>query len=542
MFCLGNQRLAGLTIAAAALLASGCTSFREYVHNGFKVGPNYCKPAAPVSDEWIDSTNPRLVTGPMETAGWWRVFGDPVLDRLVQTAYQQNITLRDAGFRIAESQAQRAITVGNLFPQQQELFGDYTRIQRSTQTATFPRNAALPPGLIITNFDQWRLGGALAWELDFWGRYRRAVESADANLDASVEGYDDALVLLISEVAAAYIDYRTLEQRLIYANDNVGYQSESARVARARLDAGRTDAEVDSPQANSNLARTQAAIQLLEIARRQAQNRLCVLLGMPPHDLSYILGGGAGIPKPPETMVVDIPASLLRRRPDIRRAERLVAAQSALIGVAQSNLYPAISINGTANLEAGRLADLFTSDAWAGSVGPAFRWNVLNYGRLVNLIRVQDAILQQRIAVYQQQVLLANEEAENSIIGFLRYHDEVDYLVTSVREAGQAERVSQLKYNQGAIDYNRLFTVQTLLVTQQDSLATAQGNSAQSIVDLYRAMGGGWQIRLAPPEALPVPEFVAPGAVAPPAPQPENAPPAAPVPVPMPNAVQPARP
>jgi len=530
MFGLGKLRSIALAIATVALLTSGCTGFRDYVHNGFKVGPNYCKPAAPVADEWIDSTNPRLVTGPMETAGWWREFGDPVLDRLIVTAYQQNITLREAGFRIAESQAQRAVTVGNLFPQSQELFGDYQRIQRSTQTATFPRNAALPPGLIITNFDQWRLGGAMAWELDFWGRYRRAIESADASLDANVEGYDDALVLLISEVASAYIDYRTLEQRLVYATDNVGYQTESARVAKARFDAGRTDAEVDSPQANSNLARTQAAIQVLEISKRQAQNRLCVLLGMPPHDLSYILAGGAGIPQPPESVTVDVPVSLLRRRPDIRRAERLVAAQSAQIGIAQTNLYPAISINGTVNLEAGQFADLFHSDAWAGTVGPGFRWNVLNYGRLVNLVRVQDAVLQQRIAAYQQQVLLANEEAENAIIGFLRYHDEVDYLVTSVTEAAQAERVSQLKYNQGAIDYNRLFTVQTLLVTQQDSLASAQGNSAQSIVELYRAMGGGWELRLAPPESYPPLGFGAP-----PVPQPgENVPTPAPAPAPMP--------
>jgi NodT family efflux transporter outer membrane factor (OMF) lipoprotein len=534
MFGLGKLRWASWATAMAALLAGGCTSCREYVHNGFKVGPNYCKPAAPIADEWIDSTNPRLETGPMETAGWWRVFGDPVLDRLINISYQQNITLREAGFRIAESQAQRAITVGNLFPQTQELFGDYSRIQRSQQTATFPRGLGGGFGALVrTNFDNWRLGSAMAWELDFWGRYRRAIESADANLDATVEGYDDALVLLISEVASAYIDYRTLEQRLIYANDNVGYQTESARVAKARLDAGRTDAEVDSPQANSNLARTQAAIQLLEIAKRQAQNRLCVLLGMPPHDLSYLLGAGAGIPKPPEMMTLDIPASLLRRRPDIRRAERLVAAQSAQIGIAQTNLYPAISINGTLYMEAGQFANMFKNDAWSGSVGPAFRWNVLNYGRLVNLVSVQDAILQQRIAAYQQQALLANEEAENAIIGFLRYHDEVDYLVTSVREAQQAERVSQLKYNQGAIDYNRLFTVQTLLVTQQDSMATAQGNSAQSIVELYRAMGGGWEIRLAPPESFVAPQFAPPAE-----PQPgENVP--APPPVLIPNPVPP---
>jgi outer membrane protein TolC len=187
-------------------------------------------------------------------------------------------------------------------------------------------------------------------------------------------------------------------------------------------------------------------------------------------------------------------------------------------------------------MEAGQFANMFKSDAWSGSVGPAFRWNVLNYGRLVNLVDIQDAILQQRIAAYQQQVLLANEEAENSIVGFLRYHDEVGYLVESVREAQQAERVSQLKYNQGAIDYNRLFTVQTLLVQQQDAMATARGNSALSVVELYRAMGGGWEIRLAPPEAYATPEF-APQV----APQPGEPVPV-PAPVPMPEPVPPAVP
>lgn len=526
MLSTNHQRSWAAALTVVTLLsASGCTSFREYVGNGFKVGPNYCKPAAPIADEWIDSTNPRVVTGPMASDGWWRVFGDPALDRLINIAYQQNITLREAGFRIAEVQAQRAVIAGNLFPQSQELFGDYQRIQRSTLTATFPRNANLPPSLIVTNFDNWRLGGALAWELDFWGRYRRAIESADANLDATVEGYDDALVLLIAEVATAYVDYRTLEQRIDYARENAGLQRESARIANDRLQAGRTDSEVDAPQANSNLARTEAGIELLELAKRETQNRLAVLLGMPPHDLYYLLAETRGIPAAPPNVMVDVPASLLWRRPDVRRAERLVAAQSANIGIAQSNLYPAISISGTANLEAGRLADLFRSEAWAGSVGPAFRWNVLNYGRLVNGIRIEDAILQQRIAAYQQTVLVANEEAENAIIGFLRYHNSIELLRTSVLNAKEAVRVTQAKYDAGNLDFNRLFTVESLLVSQQDELARNEGNSALSVIQLYRAMGGGWEIRLGPPQEVVLPPFV-------PAPSPpENLP--IPIPVPL---------
>jgi outer membrane protein TolC len=319
MFGKERNRYGMLLLVFAALATAGCTGVGDYFRNGCKVGPNYCKPPAPVADDWIDSYNPRLTVGPVDTANWWRAFGDPVLDQLVQIAYQQNITLREAGFRIAQSQAERAVIAGNLFPQTQELFGDYSRIQRSQRTATFPQGGSLPPGLIVTNFDNWRLGGAMAWELDFWGRYRRAIEGADARLDASVEDYDDVLVLLISETASTYVDYRTFEQRLAYAQENVALQTESARVASARLEVGRADAEVDAPQAKSNLARTEAGIQLLELAKRQTQNRLAVLLGMPPHDLSYLLAGSSGIPKPPETLAVDVPVSLLRRRPACTR-------------------------------------------------------------------------------------------------------------------------------------------------------------------------------------------------------------------------------
>ena len=496
-------------VCAAALSAAGCTTgLREYVHNGFKVGPNYHRPPAPVAHEWIDSASPRLQIGPMEERAWWQVFEDPALDRLILIAHEQNITLREAGFRIAQTQAQRAVAAGNLFPQSQELFGDYTRSQRSTQTATFPQGGGgLPPGLIVTNFSNWRLGGALAWELDFWGRYRRAIESADAVLDSEVENFDDALVLLISEVATAYVDYRTAEQQLAYARSNVTLQAESARVAGERLRVGAADANVDAPQARSSLLRTQSTIQPLEIQMRQAQNRLAVLLGMPPHDLSYLLAGDGNIPEAPGTVALDVPAALLRRRPDVRRAERLVAAQSAQIGIAEADLYPAISVNGSLALEADTFERMFNSSAWSGSVGPGFRWNVLNYGRLVNLVRAQEALLQQEIARYQQTVLEANEEAENAIVGFQLYHDQIALLKESVAQAQEAVRVSTENYQGGRIDFNRLFVVEQFLVQQQDALAIAQGNSARSLIQLYRALGGGWEIRLhpLPPIDLPHP-------------------------------------
>lgn len=494
-----------LWVVTASLVAvqTGCRGLRDYVQNGYKVGPNYSEPAILVADDWLDSTNPRLVRDATQTQRWWRVFNDPVLERLIETAYRQNISLREAGFRVAVSQYERAVAAGNLWPQSQQLFGDYFRNQRSTQTALFPRNTSfpLPPALIVRAFDNWRVGGALAWELDFWGRYRRAIEAADARLEASVENYDDALVLLIAETASTYVEIRTLQQRLEYAQENVALQRESARIAQARRDVAAIDAEVDAPQARSNLFQTEAAIYLLRIALRRAQNRLAVLLGMPPHDLTPLLEPPQGIPAAPPTVALEVPAVLLRRRPDVRRAERLVAAQSAAIGIAEANLYPAISISGSLQLEAQDFSRLFNSQAWAGNVGPLFRWNVLNYGRLVNLIRVEDARLQQLIATYQQTVLRANEEAENAIVGFLLLHERIGLLRQSVAEAQEAARVTQAKYQAGRIEFNRVFTIEQFLVSQQDQLAQSQGEMAQSLIQLYKAVGGGWELRLEEPAA-----------------------------------------
>ncbi|MHB8970492.1 MAG: efflux transporter outer membrane subunit [Pirellulaceae bacterium] len=468
--------------------------------DGFRVGPEYRKPAALIADDWIDSSDARLEAGPADCRQWWSIFQDPTLDRLVARAYEQNITLREAGFRVVEAREQRAVIVGNLFPQTQELFGDFTQTQRSANTAIFRRSSSqIESGNVgLRNLSNWRSGAGLAWELDFWGRFRRAIEAADARLNSSVENYDDALVLLIADVATAYVDYRTIEQRLTFARGNAEIQQESTRIADARLKVVAIDSEIDAPQAKSNLARTLAAIEALEIARRQHENRLCVLLGMPPQELGELLDGTRPVPVAPESVTVGIPAELLRRRPDVRRAERLAAALNADIGVAQSNLYPHIALNGSMAFESAQFSKLFDAGAWSGFVGPSFRWNVLNYGRLVHNVRVQDARFQQQVAAYVQTVLRANEEVENAIVAFLHYHDQLRLLEQSVQEAQEAVRVAQAKYRAGSIDFNRVFTVEQLLITQQDQLATSQGNLANSVVQLYRSLGGGWEIRFEP--------------------------------------------
>ncbi|MEX0643594.1 MAG: efflux transporter outer membrane subunit [Pirellulales bacterium] len=472
---------------------------RDWWRNGFKVGPNYCPPAAPVASQWIDYENPRVKSEEQQLAQWWSVFNDSSLNSLIQTAYQQNLTLREAGARILEARAQLGITRGNLLPQEQFAFGEYSRVKLS-------QNVANPP--ISAWFSNWAYGLSGSWELDFWGRYRRSIEAADAELDASVENYDDVLVVLLSDVAAAYVEYRTFEQRLVYARQNVEIQSKSSQLATDKFEHGATT-ERDTQQAKQVLAQTEALIPALEIGKRQAANRLCILLGMPPTNMEAILGAGKGIPVTPEDIVVGVPADLIRRRPDVRRAERQVAAQSARIGVAVTDLFPHFTILGTIGVEAEQAADLFKSGSMIGQISPGFRWDILNYGRLVNNTRVQDARFQQLAYSYQNQVLDAGREVEDSIVVFLRSREQAAYLNTSVGAATRTVDITTDQYNEGLVDFTAVYLFQTTLTEQQDQFAVAQGDIALGLIAVYRALGGGWQIRLegmeTPPQALPLP-------------------------------------
>jgi NodT family efflux transporter outer membrane factor (OMF) lipoprotein len=470
----------------------------DWWRNGFKVGPNHCPPAAPVASQWIDYADPRVKEEEEHLAQWWNVFNDVTLNSLVQTAYQQNLTLRESGARILEARAQLGIARGNIFPQEQFAFGEYSRIKLS-------QNVANPPP--VAWFSEWTFGLSGAWELDFWGRYRRAIEAADAELDASVENYDDVLVVLLSDVAANYIQYRTFEQRIVYARANVDIQRQSFQLATDKFEAGATT-ERDTHQARQILEETEALIPALEIGKRQAANRLCVLLGMPPTDMESILGKGSGVPVTPTDVVVGVPADLVRRRPDVRRAEREVAAQSARIGVAMSDLYPHFSVLGTIGVEAENFGDLFRSGSMIGEISPGFRWDILNYGRLVNNVRVQDARFQQLAYSYQDQVLNAGREAEDAIIAFLKSQEQAQHLGASVTAASRTVEITNEQYNQGAIDFTAVFVFQENLTEQQDELAVAQGDIALSLIAVYRALGGGWQIRLGNQAAMPASEPV----------------------------------
>jgi NodT family efflux transporter outer membrane factor (OMF) lipoprotein len=497
--------LLGLLVLAVPL--AGCTSPLQYLRNGFKVGPNYGKPPAPVSEHWIDAADKRVRSETDDLSKWWTVFNDPVLNELICFAYNQNLTLREAGFRVLQARAQYGIALGELLPQTQTMTGGFD--WHGSSAANIASAVVLKRWAGTHSF-----GFNLAWELDFWGRYRRAVESASDTLDASVEDYDDVLVTLLSDIATNYVTMRSTELRIKYARRNVELEQESVDYVVNRRKAGILK-ELDVDQVRSILAQTQALIPELEITLRQTIDQLCILLGIPPEDLLAKVGSGP-IPKAPVAVAVGIPADLLRRRPDVRRAERQAAAQCATIGIAESDFYPRISLVGNFGYSAEFFKDLFTPAAFNGQFGPQFTWNILNYGRILNNVRLQDAHFQELVAAYQQAVLQAQREVEDGLATFLKAQQRFQYQSESVKHAEHAYTLVKAQFDTGVVDQSQLILILQNLVQFQDTLAIAQGEIPTGLIQVYKALGGGWQIRLtgcdpmpgglAPPEeALPTP-------------------------------------
>jgi len=485
-------KLSGVLMFVLLAFSSGCTGLRQWWHQGLKVGPEYRRPCVPVAANWIDAEDPRTSSPGEPTWDWWRVFNDPVLEDLVLTASQQNLSLQIAGLRVFEARSQRQIAAANLFPQSQAAFGSYTRQQVS-------RNALFPPATLPRAYDNWEAGFDLSWELDLWGRVRRAIEAEDAEVDASIEEYDAALVTLIGDVAATYIELRAFDERIELAKQNVEIQQKSLDVAEARFRSDRAS-QLDVDQARSNLASTEALIPLLKQGRRLAQNRLAILLGMAPGDVAPLLNESQPIPSAPQEAAVGIPAELLRRRPDIRRAEREIAAQCARIGIATADLYPQFGLNGEIRIQSEDFGDLFSGASTAGFITPGFRWKILNYGRITNNIRVQEARFQQQIVNYENTVLVAQREVEDAIVQFLRSQERTVKLQESVDAAQRSVDTASIQFGKGKIDYDRVFILEVNLVRLQDECVRSQADIATGLVRVYKSLGGGWQIRLNAPD------------------------------------------
>ncbi len=480
---MNRQRDRVLRLALPGLLVAltACTT----------LGPDHTTPEAALETQWLATDDPAFQAGKEVNSDWWTQFNDPVLDRLVQMAYEQNLSLQIAGLRIMEARAQLGIAIGSQYPQIQEAAGAVTRENVSENVPNF--NPAADTSYWTAN-----AGLNASWELDFWGRYRRGVESASASLGSQIAAYDNALVSLTGEVASVYIQIRTLGEQLAVARSNVETQQKGYRLADVRFRAGATSA-LDPAQALTLLRNTQAQIPSLESQVRQSRNALSILLGMPPRDLDALLGEG-DIPQAPEHVALGVPAELLRRRPDIRQAELQVATQNAQIGIAQSQLYPSFSLTGsigftTSDTNRSDMSDIFSTDSFGYSFGPGFTWPILNYGRLKNNVRVQDARLEEQIVNYQNTVLEAAREVEDGLAGFQGARASTAFLADSVDSAQRSVDLSLIQYREGETDYQRVLDSQQSLLVQQDQYTSARGSIVQNLVAVYRALGGGWQIR-----------------------------------------------
>jgi NodT family efflux transporter outer membrane factor (OMF) lipoprotein len=473
--------------------------FLLFLGSCVKVGPNYTRPETKVAPAWQETGDQRVSIALADYRDWWRAFNDPALDRLMALAYQENLPLRVAGVRVLEAWAQLGVATGQLYPQTQQLTGSVLR-ERESAGIPISGTSVTAPRFVGLNYWQSQLGLTASWEIDFWGKFRRAIESADESLQASVANYDSTLVSLTANVASFYIAIRTLERRLAIARQNVETQKESLQIAQARFEGG-TTSQRDVEQAKTVLASTQATVPVLLTQLRQAQDALSVLLGRPPSSLADQLAGATGkIPAPPPQVVVGIPADLLRRRPDVRAAEYNAMAQCAQIGVAKADLFPAFSLTGSfgffsTDVGKNTLRQMFNRPNRTGSAGPALQWDILNYGRLRNLVRVQDARFQQLLITYQNTVLSAQQDVEDNLTAFLRNQEQAGFLNQSAEAAQNSLNLAVIQYREGITDFTTVLTAQQSLLSAQDSLATARGNISGSLVGVYRALGGGWEMR-----------------------------------------------
>jgi len=460
------------------------------------VGPDYVKPTPPEPEKWLESSDPKIESQKAEFKEWWTVFNDPVLNELVQAAYQQNLPLQIAGLRIYEARAQLGIAFGFQYPQTQQGLGSASLNQLSKNG---PNVAAADR--YYSNYD---IGLDAAWELDVWGKFRRAVQTSVASLEANIADYDDILVSLTSEVARTYIVLRTSEERLEVARQNVKIQKRSLEIAEVRFNAGAVT-ELDVTQARALLRGTEATIPGFETDIRQAKNALAILLGKLPGEIDAVLGGPGLIPAVPAEVAVGIPTELLRRRPDIRFAERQLAAQSAQIGFAKADLFPHFSLFGSLGFQTAdytdsrsnnsKTSDLFDQDSVFYSAGAGFNWDVLNYGRITNQVRVEDARFQELAVNYEDTVIRAAQEVEDAMVGFLQSQNAVVFLADAVKALKRSVDLSMIQYREGLTDYQRVLDTQRDLSVQQDSLVSTAGSVDLNLVSMYRALGGGWEIR-----------------------------------------------
>lgn len=463
-----------LLASLAALSLTGCL-----------VGPDYSTPEYEIPEKWSSDIQAVSLT-PQELATWWDRFDDPVLSELIGRARTDNIGLRRALARIEEVRARRGLARAEWFPDL-DLSGGMTR----SRTSLNGSNSNVS-GFQFDARTLYDAGLELSWELDLFGRVRRSVQAARADVDAAVWDLRDILVLMQAEVANAYIDYCSALAQLDITRQNLQMQTDSSSIANARFESG-IASEADVTQANTLVYQTTATLPGQEAQVLAAKNRLCVLLGVPPGSLDDLLAPVVGVPRFADQLAAGIPADALRQRPDVRKAERELASQTARIGVATADLYPSFSFNGSFSYESSSTSDLFERDSEAFRFGPKLRWNLIEFGRVRQAIRVEDARAQARLADYEESILTALEEVENALNQHAAQIQRRGSLSNAISAARRAAELVQVLYEEGEADYQNLLDA---LRTQADLDTTSVDNEtalARATIDVFRALGGGWQ-------------------------------------------------
>lgn len=455
---------------------------------GCMVGPDYREPCKPILEEWkIDDDS--VSEQPFENGKWWEVFQDDTLCQLIYQGYACNLSLHSTAVKVLQARAQLAQSVGGLYPQQQEMIGNLTYYRMGGS-----QFQSLLPSYFATDM----LGFTANWELDFWGKYRRAIRSNDAVFLASIAAYDNALVTLTSDIASVYIKIRTIEEQIRITIANIEVQAKGLRIAKARHSAGEVSL-VDVEQAQAELSETQAKLPQYNSDLQKQRDALCVLLGTVPNQLDCLLELQQGIPEAPICVAVGIPIETIACRPDIRQARLEAIAQSELIGSVKANLFPALSLSGTFafaanNIGQSSLGNLFD---WANrtySAGPGLAWPILNYGQITNSVRVQDAVFQEALLNYINAVLKAQQEVQDNITAFIEAKVAVHYLTEANRAATKTLQLAMIRYKEGESDFTPVLNAEQQQLRIQSSLTTAQGDVPQALVALFRSLGGGWEI------------------------------------------------
>ncbi|UVM41477.1 TolC family protein [Pseudomonas sp. B21-017] len=447
-----------------------------------RLGPDFQAPGEAWTKLW---SSPALEQASQRRAypdvrQWWQVFADPVLDGLIAEADAHNSNLKIAGLRVMEARARLGIAQSGRYPQLQQASAESLYINRRQYGGNNPQDS---------HFWQHSVGFDVGWELDFWGRFSRAIESSDASYFAAQANYEDVLVLLRAQVADTYFSLRTTEARLRVARENAEQQKRNFEITEKLFNSGQS-AELDLQQAKTQYLGTLSSIPELEGQVLRTRNALAVLIGQPPNALPRLLENQGLIPLVDRAVLQDVPASLLLRRPDVRAAELNVAAQSALIGVAETDFYPSLTLLGSIVWSTDTLKGTSNSLDLIG--GPSLRWNLFDHGQISNNVRVQDARLQQLIEVYRDKVREAAREADDAASGLSKSLERERILSEAQVAAKRSLSLANSQYREGYSDFQRVLDAQRALLEQQDNYLVSRSNAVSNLIALYKALGGGW--------------------------------------------------